>query len=240
MSTDPSSKSLILIVDDMEDNLIALEAVLDSRDQVVRARSGEEALKAMLRQDFAVVLLDVFMPGMDGFETVANIKRLDQTRDVPVILLTGADAAGDFAYRGYSVGAADFLTKPVDPWLLRTKVNVFLELHRNNRQLTAQAEQLRRLLVRETDSPNTIKPPTTGATTQSGIRKGSGCDAEDPFPASEATTANDEDSFAEIIERLNQIELLLREAKGDAPVGLADRITSLEQAVESLHRSRSS
>ncbi|MEU1908321.1 two-component system response regulator [Streptomyces hygroscopicus] len=127
----------------MEENLIALEAVLGPLDQpLVRARSGEEALKAMLRQDFAVVLLDVLMPGMDGFETAANIKRLDQTKDVPIILLTGTDADSDYGYRGYAIGAADFLTKPFDPWLLRTKVNVFLEMHRKNRRLEARTEML--------------------------------------------------------------------------------------------------
>ncbi|MEU4894371.1 response regulator [Streptomyces sp. NPDC044780] len=143
MTATVSEKAGILIVDDMEENLIALEAVLGPLDQqLVRARSGEEALKAMLRQDFAVVLLDVLMPGMDGFETAANIKRLDQTKDVPIILLTGTDADSDYAYRGYAIGAADFLTKPFDPWLLRTKVNVFLEMHRKNRRLEARSEQL--------------------------------------------------------------------------------------------------
>lgn len=141
-------RSRILIVDDMEENLVALAAVLGPLGQrVVFAHSGEEALKAMLRQEFAVVLLDIMMPGMDGFETAANIKRLDQTKDVPIILLTGRDVDSDYAYRGYAVGAADFLAKPVDPWVLRTKVNVFLELDRKNRQLAVQAEQLRRLLL---------------------------------------------------------------------------------------------
>ncbi|WP_255953370.1 response regulator [Streptomyces odontomachi] len=141
-------RSSILIVDDMEENLVALAAVLGPLGQrVVFAHSGEEALKAMLRQEFAVVLLDILMPGMDGFETASNIKRLDQTKDVPIILLTGRDVDPDYAYRGYAVGAADFLAKPIDPWVLRTKVNVFLELHRKNRQLAVQAEQLRRLLL---------------------------------------------------------------------------------------------
>ncbi|WP_434099421.1 response regulator [Streptomyces platensis] len=146
--TTPDTSSSILIVDDMEENLVALEAVLGSLTQkVVRARSGEEALKAMLREEFAVVLIDVLMPGMNGFETAANIKGLDQTKDVPIILLTGASVDPNYAYRGYTVGAADFLIKPFDPWLLRTKVNVFLDLHRKNRQLAAQAEQLKRLLT---------------------------------------------------------------------------------------------
>ncbi|MEC4014802.1 response regulator [Streptomyces sp. H27-D2] len=126
----------ILLVDDMEDNLTALEAVLSSLDEpLVRASSGEEAMTALLRQEFAVVLLDVLMPGMDGFETAANIKRLDQTRDVPIIFLTGTDHDSGYAFRGYASGAADYLSKPFDPWVLRAKVNVFLELHRKNRQL---------------------------------------------------------------------------------------------------------
>ncbi|MET9762718.1 response regulator [Streptomyces sp. NPDC006372] len=140
MSAGLAGPSSILIVDDMEENLVAFEAVLGPLHQhVVRARSGEQALKAMLRQEFAVVLLDVRMPGMDGFETAANIKRLDQTKDVPIILVTGTEGGADYAYRGYAIGAADFIAKPVDPWVLRTKVNVFLDLHRKNRQLAMRA-----------------------------------------------------------------------------------------------------
>ncbi|MET7702599.1 MULTISPECIES: response regulator [unclassified Streptomyces] len=132
----PEERASILLVDDMEDNLIALEAVLGSLNEpLVRARSGEEAMKALLRQRFAVVLLDIRMPGMDGFETAANIKRLDQTKDVPIIFLTGTDADAGYAFRGYATGAADYLTKPFDPWVLRAKVTVFLDLHRKNQQL---------------------------------------------------------------------------------------------------------
>lgn len=97
----PDERASILLVDDMEDNLIALEAVLSSLNEpLVRARSGEEAMKALLRQSFAVVLLDVRMPGMDGFETATNIKRLDQTKDVPIIFLTGTDGDSGYAFRG--------------------------------------------------------------------------------------------------------------------------------------------
>ncbi|MEV0483227.1 response regulator [Streptomyces sp. NPDC050508] len=136
-------RASILLVDDMEDNLVALEAVLGSLNEpLVRARSGEEAMKALLRQRFAVVLLDIRMPGMDGFETAANIKRLDQTKDVPIIFLTGTDSDAGYAFRGYATGAADYLTKPFDPWVLRAKVTVFLELHRKN-------QLLERMLARE-------------------------------------------------------------------------------------------
>ncbi|EFL29638.1 two-component system response regulator [Streptomyces viridochromogenes DSM 40736] len=142
MSLNLANPSSILIVDDMEENLIAFEAVLGPLHQnLVRARSGEQALKAMLRQEFAVVLLDVRMPGMDGFETATNIKRLDQTKDVPIILVTGTEGGADYAYRGYAIGAADFIAKPVDPWVLRTKVNVFLDLYRKNRQLAMRSTE---------------------------------------------------------------------------------------------------
>ncbi|MGP4050823.1 response regulator [Streptomyces sp. 2A115] len=144
MSTEVSTeeRASILLVDDMEDNLVALEAVLGSLNEpLVRARSGEEAMKALLRQRFAVVLLDIRMPGMDGFETAANIKRLDQTKDVPIIFLTGTDSDAGYAFRGYATGAADYLTKPFDPWVLRAKVTVFLDLHRKNQQLERMLAQ---------------------------------------------------------------------------------------------------
>jgi CheY-like chemotaxis protein len=132
----------ILLVDDMEDNLTALEAVLASLNEpLVRARSGEEAMKALLRQPIALVLLDIRMPGMDGFETAAHIKRLDQTRDVPIIFLTGADDDSAYAFRGYATGAA------FDPWVLRAKVSVFLDLYRKGREverLRAEVQELRR------------------------------------------------------------------------------------------------
>ncbi|MGX1849161.1 response regulator [Streptomyces sp. NPDC055299] len=169
MTTAPDTSPSILIVDDMEENLVALEAVLGSLTQkVVRARSGEEALKAMLREEFAVVLIDVLMPGMNGFETAANIKGLDQTKDVPIILLTGASVDPNYAYRGYTVGAADFLIKPFDPWLLRTKVNVFLDLFRKNRQLASQAEQLRRLLTSDENPASEGAPPPAPPTVPAG------------------------------------------------------------------------
>ena len=138
----------ILLVDDMEDNLTALEAVLASLNEpLVRARSGEEAMKAVLRRPIALVLLDVRMPGMDGFETASQIKRLDQTRDVPIIFLPGADDDSGYAFRGYATGAADYVTKPFDPWVLRAKVSVFLDLYRKGREverLRTEVQELRR------------------------------------------------------------------------------------------------
>ncbi|MFI9050666.1 two-component system response regulator [Streptomyces sp. NPDC053427] len=262
MTTTPDSTASILIVDDMEENLVALEAVLGSLSQhVVRARSGEEALKAMLRQEFAVVLIDVLMPGMNGFETAANIKGLDQTKDVPIILLTGASVDPNYAYRGYTVGAADFLVKPFDPWLLRTKVNVFLELHRKNRQLAAQAEQLKRLLTSEEaaeqSGPAPVDHSAPAAAPPASCRPAPPVDtvelpehpvaAEAPPPdtgiapgqdALTATGAGEAARLAEVVGQLTEIEGMLRDAPGAEPPGLADRIAELEQAVGRMLVSR--
>ncbi|KAF5994190.1 two-component system response regulator [Streptomyces sp. WAC00263] len=236
MSLPPPEKANILIVDDMEENLVALEAVLGSLDQqLVRAHSGEEALKAMLRQDFAVVLLDVLMPGMDGFETAASIKRLDQTKDVPIILLTGTDADTDYIYRGYAIGAADFLTKPFDPWLLRTKVNVFLDLHRKNRQLAVQAEQLRRLLVGERTPVESTGPAESPEPVES---TGDALDKPRGGITGTGAAADSGERLAEITERLAQIELQLRDAEGIESAELANRIADLERAVSTLRVSR--
>ncbi len=140
-------KVKILLVDDRPENLLALEAILSSLDEtLVRAASGEEALKALLTDEFAVILLDVQMPGMDGFETASHIKRREKTRDLPIIFLTALDTESQHAFRGYAAGAVDYLTKPFDPWVLRAKVQVFVDLHRKNRQLKEQAELLRRRL----------------------------------------------------------------------------------------------
>ncbi|NUO99080.1 MAG: response regulator [Nonomuraea sp.] len=137
----------ILLVDDNEESLVALEAVLRPLQQrLFKARSGQESMKLMLRNDFAVVLLDVLMPGMDGFETAAHIKRLDQTRDVPIIFLTGTEPNSGSAFRGYAVGAVDYLTKPFDPWVLRSKVAVFIELFRKNAVLVEQTALLTQLV----------------------------------------------------------------------------------------------
>lgn len=133
----------ILLVDDIEDNLVALEAVLRTPDyQLVRAGSGEQAMKALLREEFAVVLLDLLMPGMDGFETSLNIRRHDQTKDTPIILLTAANAGVDYAFRGYASGASDYLVKPFDPWVLRAKVAFFVELYRKNLALQSTTQGL--------------------------------------------------------------------------------------------------
>ncbi len=133
------------MVDDRPENLLALEAVLSTLDQeLVTASSGEEALRALLKDEFALILLDAQMPGMDGFETAAQIKGRSRTKDVPIIFLTAVDTDQRNAYRGYAAGGADYISKPFDPWVLRAKVQVFVDLWIAGRRLATQAQFLRR------------------------------------------------------------------------------------------------
>jgi CheY-like chemotaxis protein len=139
----------VLLVDDRRDNLIALEAILQGLPvEPVAVDSGEAALKQLLLDDFAVILLDAQMPDMDGFETAHHIKQRERTRHVPIIFLTAADWDAQLALRGYAAGAIDWLTKPFDPWVLRAKVSVFVDLWTKGRELelaAAAAERLSRL-----------------------------------------------------------------------------------------------
>jgi signal transduction histidine kinase len=134
----------ILIVDDQPENLVALRAILEHLGQnIVQARSGREALRVLLELDVAVILLDVKMPEMDGFETATLIRERERSRATPIIFLTAADRNQTLAIRGYAVGAVDYLIKPVVPEFVRSKVQVFVELARKNLQLQRQAALLR-------------------------------------------------------------------------------------------------
>lgn len=138
-----SRKVNLLLVDDEPKNLLALEAVLGSEDRtLVRAGSGEEALRYLLKDTFAAILLDVQMPGLDGFETAALIRGREKTRDTPIIFLTAANRADAHVAEGYSLGAVDYILKPFDPEILRSKVAVFVELARKSEQIERQAQQL--------------------------------------------------------------------------------------------------
>jgi signal transduction histidine kinase len=132
-----NGKINILLVDDNPANLLSLETVLQAPDRnLVRAFSGGEALKYLLNKDAAVILLDVRMPNMDGIETAALIRGRERTRDVPIIFLTAYDSAGGaYVTQGYALGAVDYITKPVDPEALKSKVAVFVELYRKTEQI---------------------------------------------------------------------------------------------------------
>ncbi|MGH3797222.1 MAG: response regulator [Pseudonocardiaceae bacterium] len=136
----------VLIVDDRWENLLALEALMQGLPvEPVTVSSGEAALKRLLVDEYAVLLLDAHMPGMDGFETAGHIKQRERTRHIPIIFLTAVDYDAHLAFRSYEAGAVDYITRPFDPWMLRAKVAVFADLWRTTAELAVQAEAARAL-----------------------------------------------------------------------------------------------
>jgi PAS domain S-box-containing protein len=134
----------ILLVDDRPENLLALEAILEPLGQnLLYAHSGEEALRKLLQHDVAIILLDVQMPVLDGFETAMLIKQRERTKHIPIIFVTAISKDDEHVFRGYSAGAVDYVFKPFSPEVLRSKVAVFIELHEKTEQLRQQAEQLK-------------------------------------------------------------------------------------------------
>jgi signal transduction histidine kinase len=139
------SPPALLLVDDRPENLIALEASLEPLGhRLVRANSGEEALRHLLREEFAAVILDVQMPGLDGFSTAEAIRGRERTQDIPIIFLTAISRDDAHQLRGFATGAVDYIFKPVDPELLRAKVGVFVRLYTAERQLRAQLQETSR------------------------------------------------------------------------------------------------
>lgn len=138
----------ILLVDDRPGNLLALEAALGSLGQnLVKANSGEEALRRLLRMDFAVILLDVQMPGISGFDLAADIRRRPSLRGIPMIFLTAINKTEAHVAKGYELGAVDYIFKPLVPEVLRAKVSVFIELHKKSEEVRRQKEELSRLVA---------------------------------------------------------------------------------------------
>ena len=138
-----SRQARILLVDDRRENLFALDAILSPLNQIlVPGRSGEEALEALLADEFAVVLLDIVMPGMNGLETAARIKQNAKICSVPIIFLTAALAQPEQPFLGYAAGAVDYLAKPFDPGVLMAKVSIFVDLYLKASQLRDQVELL--------------------------------------------------------------------------------------------------
>jgi signal transduction histidine kinase len=141
-----AGKAKILLVDDEPKSLFALQELLSTLGQnLMVAQSGEEALRLALRNDFAVILLDVRMPGIDGFETARLIRARERSKSTPIIFLTAAADEMTSMFRGYEVGAVDYLMKPVIPDVLKSKVAVFVELFRKNERLRESEDKLRRL-----------------------------------------------------------------------------------------------
>src|SRR3954454_18464865 len=147
---DPAEqKGSILIVDDRHEKMLAYQAILsDLEENLVCAKSGKEALRCLLKQDFAVILLDVNMPGMDGFETASLIRQRPRSEKTPIIFISAVNDTETHVSRGYSIGAVDYILTPVVPEILRAKIAVFVDLFKKTEQVKRQAEE-REKLIRE-------------------------------------------------------------------------------------------
>ena len=138
-------KSNVLIVDDRPENILSLEALLDAPDMnIIKAYSGNEALGMILEYDFALVLLDVQMPEMDGFETAELMRSNTRTKHIPIIFVTAINKDQQHVFKGYQAGAVDYIFKPLEPEILKNKVNVFLELHSQKAALKNKNDELRK------------------------------------------------------------------------------------------------
>lgn len=139
-----SSEAKILVVDDRADNLISIEAILEKDNYtIVKANSGRAALKVLLNDyDFSLILMDVQMPELNGYETATIIYERDKLRSIPIVFITANNYDEDFMFRGYRLGGVDYIFKPINPELLRAKVAVFVELYSKNQQLMLQEKKL--------------------------------------------------------------------------------------------------
>jgi PAS domain S-box-containing protein len=142
----PGERARVLVVDDDERNLLAIRTVIEDIAEVVTARSGEDALRHLLRGEFAMILLDVYMPGMDGYEAAQIIRAREHTKRIPIVFLSAVNKEAEHLMRGYSMGAVDYVFKPVDPIVLRSKVSVFVDLFTMRREIQRNAAHEQQLL----------------------------------------------------------------------------------------------
>ncbi len=141
-----AERARVLVVDDDEHNLLAIRTVIEDLAEVEVASSGDEALRHLLKGEFAVILLDVYMPGLDGYETAQLIRAREQTKRIPIVFLSAVNKEKEHLLRGYSMGAVDYVFKPVEPVVLRSKVAVFVDLFAMTREIRRKAEQEQQLL----------------------------------------------------------------------------------------------
>lgn len=142
----PFERPRVLVVDDDERNLLAIENVLEDVGEVIVARSGEEALRQLLKGEFAVILLDVYMPQMDGYECAQIIRSREQTKRIPIVFLSAVNKEAEHLLKGYAMGAVDYVFKPVDPIVLQSKVAVFVDLFAKTKEIERKARQEQALL----------------------------------------------------------------------------------------------
>ncbi len=234
---DPSRVVRLLLVDDVEDNLLALEAVLARPGlTVVRARSGAEALERLLVEDFALALVDVQMPEMDGFELAELMRGSPRTEHIPILFVTaGARDAGRL-FRGYEAGAVDFLFKPIDPHALRSKVEVFVQLQQQREALASHVEQLEQALqMNETLMAvlaHDLRNPL-GAILAGAVLLQTTC-LEDASARNAARIANSAQRMARLIDQLLDMARARRGARVPVRAGPTDLRSLCERAIQEV------
>jgi signal transduction histidine kinase len=228
--TDELLSPSVLLVDDRQENLIALEATLKPlKARLVKARSGEEALVHLLRETFAVILLDVQMPKLDGLQTAELIKQREQTRHVPIIFITALSREAAYVFKGYAQGAVDYLLKPIDPEILRAKVRVFCDLWVRGERLHKQAAQSEMKDVFLASVAHEMRTPLAAAKAQAQLAlhqlSESGCDA--PSAGALQLISRQIDKVARLVSDLldmNRLEAgLLQLTRGEVDLGVLAR-----------------
>ncbi|RYY95027.1 MAG: response regulator, partial [Comamonadaceae bacterium] len=211
MSADPSRDVNVLLVDDLQENLVALEALIRQPDRRIHtARSGDEALSLMLEHPFALAILDVQMPSMNGFELAELMRGTERTRGIPIVFVSAAGREQNYAFRGYESGAVDFLYKPLDPHAVRSKVNVFLDLYRQRLELVCMQQELERAVRMRDDFMSMVshelRNPLNTLYLQAQLRKRMAAAGKLPDPAAfEQLVLRDEQQIRSMIRLLDDM-----------------------------------
>jgi signal transduction histidine kinase len=239
--TTPSEVN-ILLVDDLEENLVALEALIRAPGRrIVTVRGGDQALSEMLERSFALAIVDVQMPGMNGFELAELMRGTERTRSIPIVFVTAAGREMNYAFRGYESGAVDFLYKPLDPHTVRSKVDVFVDLARQRQKLVDVQEELARA-VRVRDDflsmiSHELRNPLNTLFLQSQLRRRMADRGEAPTPQAFAQmVGRDEHQIRSMVRLLDDILDVARSRTGKLSISPApmDLAQVARHAVESM------
>jgi signal transduction histidine kinase len=243
--TEPAAEVNVLLVDDLQENLIALEALIRQPGRrIFTARSGEQALSLMLEHAFALAILDVQMPSMNGFELAELMRGTERTRGIPIVFVSAGGRELNYAFRGYESGAVDFLYKPLDPHAVRSKVNVFVELFRQRQELQSAQQQLQRAVSMRDDFMSMVshelRNPLNSVYLQTQLRRRMLSGSKQPDPdAMLKMVERDERQIRSMVRLLDDMLDVSRARTGrlamsPAPFDLAGATRGVVDAIEEL------
>jgi signal transduction histidine kinase len=250
MTTRPDTDDVnVLLVDDLQENLVALEALIRQPGRrIFAARSGEQALSLMLEHAFALAILDVQMPVMNGFELAELMRGTERTRGIPIVFVSAGGRELNYAFRGYESGAVDFLYKPLDPHAVRSKVNVFVDLFRQRKELQEAQAQLQRAVGMRDDFMSMIahelRNPLNSVYLQAQLRRSM---LSAPQPPDSQTMVKmverDERQIRSMVRLLDDMLDVSRARTGNlaivpAPFDLAASATAVVDAIQDLARNQ--